>query len=104
MVGVVNAVGAGVSRLHPQLAPGVRVAGLSAGVDKPLGTFADEVVLSRHSVALFPDGVSPTEAATVPLNGLTALQAVELFGSPKGVLLVTGAAGGVGGYACALAV
>ena len=51
-----------------------------------------------------PAGVSLAEAATLPLNGLTALHALDQLRLPPGsTLAVTGAAGAVGGYAVQLA-
>lgn len=97
--GVVAEVGAGVDGFRA----GDRVAVLSAGVDKPYGTFATHVLTTPDAAAPVPAGLSDDEAATVPLNGLTAWQALDLFGDARGTLLVTGAAGGVGGWACALA-
>ena len=51
-----------------------------------------------------PDGLDLATAATVPLNGLAAAQLVDLLGDGEGRrLLVTGAAGAVGGYVVPLA-
>jgi len=48
--------------------------------------------------------VTATEAATLPTNGLAAAQALDLLALPAGsTVLVTGAAGQVGGFALALA-
>jgi len=50
-------------------------------------------------VAVVPDGLDLVEAATVPLNAAAALQLVDILGDGEGrSLLVTGAAGAVGGY------
>jgi len=100
VVGRVAEVGASVT--------GVRVGDLVAGLDNRLAaltrTHAERVVLSVDAVALVPGGLDPVEAASIPLNALTAAQAVALFGDSGGrTLLVTGAAGAVGGYAVALA-
>jgi NADPH:quinone reductase-like Zn-dependent oxidoreductase len=68
-------------------------------------TQADLALLDVDAVALVPEGLDPLDAATVPLNALTAAQALDLLGEPGGrTLLVTGAGGAVGGYALALAV
>src|SRR5690606_27441336 len=84
--------------------PGQRVVGLSDRLDVPLGTQADQVVLDADAVARVPEGVSPVAAATLPLNGLTAAQALDRLGLRAGeTLLVTGAAGAVGGFAVQLA-
>ncbi|MFD0480647.1 alcohol dehydrogenase catalytic domain-containing protein [Nonomuraea thailandensis] len=84
---------------------GDRVIGLSDRLDVPLGTQAEHVVLDADAVAAAPAGVSPVQAATLPLNGLTAAQALDgLNLNPGQTLLVTGAAGAVGGFAVQLAV
>lgn len=99
VAGTVTAVGEGA-----EFAVGDRVAALSEGVDRALGGYAEEVVVPAGAAAVVPDGLALTDAATVPLNGLTAWQAVDLLGAAEGrTLLVTGAAGGVGGYAVAFA-
>jgi NADPH:quinone reductase-like Zn-dependent oxidoreductase len=86
------------------LAPGARVAGLVAGLDRDFGTYAEQLVLPAADVAVVPDRLDLVEAATVPLNALTALQLVDILGDGDGhSLLVTGAAGAVGGYVVPLA-
>lgn len=97
--GVVLEVGAGVS----EVTPGDRVALLSHGVDKALGALAQQVVVPVGAVAILPEGLPFDMAATVPLNGLTAWQAVDRLGEPDGRVLVTGAAGAVGALACVFA-
>jgi NADPH2:quinone reductase len=100
VAGVVDEVGAGVEAFRP----GDRVIGLSDLVDKPLGTHAESVVLDADAVAAAPESVTLEEASTLPLNGLTALQALDLVDlRPQGTLLVTGAAGGLGGFVTELA-
>lgn len=99
--GVVEEVGAGVTGF----APGDRVIGLADRLDLPLGAYAERIVLDAAAVAPAPARATPAQAATLPLNGLTADQALDLAGLTAGqTLLVTGAAGGVGGYAVELAV
>ncbi|MGI8417051.1 MAG: zinc-binding dehydrogenase [Nakamurella sp.] len=50
-------------------------------------------------------GIDLVEAASLPLNALTADQAIDLLDlTPGAELLVTGAAGGVGGFVVPLAV
>ncbi|KAA2254099.1 NADP-dependent oxidoreductase [Solihabitans fulvus] len=84
---------------------GDNVIGLSDRFDVSLGTHAEYVVLDASAVALAPRGTPATEAATLPLNGLTARQALDVVGlGPGQTLLVTGAAGAVGGFAVQLAV
>ena len=97
--GTVTAVGPGVD-----LPVGSRVAGLVDGFDRDFGTYAEQLVVAASDVALVPDGLDLTTAATVPLNGLAAAQLVDLLGDGDGRdLLVTGAAGAVGGYVVPLA-
>ncbi|WP_328455078.1 NADP-dependent oxidoreductase [Amycolatopsis sp. NBC_00438] len=81
---------------------GDAVIGLRDRLATPLGAYAEWIVLDASAVAPAPAGVSPAEAATLPLNALTAAQALDLVDT-TGTLLVTGAAGAVGGYAVALA-
>lgn len=100
VAGTIAAVGAEVD----EFTVGQQVAGLHAGVDHSLGTLAEKVILPAEAVALVPAGLTPVQASTVPLNALTADQALDLLGPASGRLLVTGAAGGVGGYAVPLAV
>src|SRR5690606_33165917 len=89
VAGVVEEAGPEVSGV----VPGQRVVGLSDRLDVPLGTQADQVVLDADAVARVPEGVSPVAAATLPLNGLTAAQALDRLGLRAGeTLLVTGAA------------
>lgn len=99
--GTVEAVGAGVD-----LAVGTRVAGVVAGFDRDYGTYAEQLVVSAADVAVVPDELDLIAASTVPLNGLAAAQILDLLGdAPDGGarLLVTGAAGAVGGYVVVLA-
>ncbi|ROO90697.1 NADPH:quinone reductase-like Zn-dependent oxidoreductase [Actinocorallia herbida] len=100
VAGVIDAVGEGVSGHRA----GERVIGLADRLDVPLGTHAEYVVLDAAAIASAPVGVSPVEAATLPLNASTAAQALDLLDLPEGgTLLVTGAAGAVGGFAVELA-
>jgi NADPH:quinone reductase len=84
--------------------PGDAVIGLSDRLPLPSKAQAEYVVLDAGAVAAVPDGTDPVAAATLPLGGLTAVQALDLVGAEPGdTLLVTGAAGSVGGYAVQLA-
>jgi len=87
-----------------ELPVGSRVAGLVDGFDRDFGTYAEQLVVPASATALVPDGLDLATAATVPLNGLAAAQLVDLLGDGEGRrLLVTGAAGAVGGYVVPLA-
>jgi NADPH:quinone reductase-like Zn-dependent oxidoreductase len=99
--GTVESAGPGVD-----LAVGTRVAGVVAGFDRDYGTYAEYLVVSAADVAVVPDGLGSIAASTVPLNGLTAAQILDLLGDAPADgrrLLVTGAAGAVGGYLIVLA-
>ena len=83
---------------------GDEVVALDYGMVKPLGTHAEYVVVDTDAVAKAPEGVDAVHAATLPLNALTAVQALDLLElTPGQSLLVTGAAGAVGGFAVQLA-
>ncbi|MFJ9154639.1 NADP-dependent oxidoreductase [Streptomyces sp. NPDC102270] len=84
---------------------GDEVVALQGGVAKALGTHAEYVVVDTDAVAKAPVTVDAVHAATLPLNALTAVQALDLLELTEGQsLLVTGAAGAVGGFAVQLAV
>ncbi|WP_426512403.1 NADP-dependent oxidoreductase [Dactylosporangium sp. McL0621] len=98
--GVVDAVGAGVTAFGP----GERVIGLSDRPGLSLKTQAEFVLLEATAAAHLPGGADPVAAATLPLNALTAAQALDLVpAAARATILVTGAAGAVGGYAVELA-
>jgi NADPH:quinone reductase-like Zn-dependent oxidoreductase len=100
VAGVVVEVGADVDRT---IAPGVRVMAIVVPSGEHGGYRAD-VVVPAASVALVPDDVTLTAAATVPMGGLTAQLALDRLDLPSGaVIAVTGAAGTVGGYTVQLA-
>lgn len=100
VAGTVDAVGTGVTRF----AVGDAVIGLRDIFSSIPGAQADQVVLDEGALAPAPRSASLIEAATLPLNGLTADRALRLAGVEAGdTLLVTGAAGAVGGYVLQLA-
>ncbi|WP_109778862.1 NADP-dependent oxidoreductase [Streptomyces sp. CG 926] len=99
--GEIDEIGAGVTGRRI----GERVVGLHHGPVKPLGTHAQYVVLDAFAVASAPTTVDAVAAAGLPLAGLTAARAVDLLGlAPGSSVLITGAAGVVGGLAVQLAV
>ncbi|SCX38006.1 NADPH:quinone reductase [Klenkia marina] len=68
------------------------------------GGYREQIVLPAASVVPVPAGVSDAEAASLPMNGLTARLALDRMGlAPGQVLAVTGAAGAFGGYVVQLA-
>lgn len=68
------------------------------------GAWAEMAVVPTNAIAELPDNVMFEQAATLPVAGLTALYALE---KARGLLgrnvLITGANGGVGLFACQLA-
>ncbi|MGW5683962.1 NADP-dependent oxidoreductase [Nonomuraea sp. NPDC003754] len=97
--GVVDQVGEGVA-----IAPGQEVIALVSRLELPTKAQADHVVVDAPAVAPAPAGLSLVEAATLPLNTLTAWQSLDRANLSQGqTVLVTGAAGAVGGFAVELA-
>jgi NADPH:quinone reductase-like Zn-dependent oxidoreductase len=84
--GIVEAVGSAVTHLTP----GDRAYGIRTG------SFAE--LVNGRSFVRMPDAIGFEEAATVPVAGVTALQAVRDHGRirPGDRVLVNGAGGGVG--------
>ena len=100
LAGVIDAVGPDAGRF----AVGDPVIGMRDLLIAPIGAQAEQIVLGTEAVAPAPRTWSAVEAATIPLNGLTAAQALDLLALRPGQwLLVTGAAGALGGYALQLA-
>ncbi|MFG1661407.1 NADP-dependent oxidoreductase [Micromonospora chersina] len=98
--GVVERVGAGIT----DLAPGDRVMGVCGPLASAYAAQAEKVVFDLGSVARAPQFASMAQASTLPLNGLTADQALQALDLPSGAtVLVTGAAGSVGGFVVELA-
>jgi NADPH2:quinone reductase len=70
-----------------------------------VGAYAQAAAVDPSWLAPRPEGLDEVTGATVPLNALTARQALDLIGAAAGAtVLVTGASGAVGGFAIQLAV
>ena len=68
------------------------------------GAYREQIVLDVRSVVRAPTGKTHPEACSLPMNGLTARQSLDLLKlSPGQVIAVTGAAGAYGGYVVQLA-
>ncbi|MFC8520736.1 zinc-binding dehydrogenase [Streptomyces sp. NPDC057257] len=69
------------------------------------GGFAEYAVVDATVLAEVPDTVTPATAAALPCAGITAYQAVirRLHVTGDDTVLITGGAGGVGGFAVQLA-
>lgn len=101
VAGVVDEIGPGTST---PLGIGDRVMAIMMPIDDSGGAYAEYVVVDADQVATAPVGSSHVEAATLPMNGLTARRALDVLGlAPGQTLAVTGAAGAVGGYVVQLA-
>jgi NADPH:quinone reductase-like Zn-dependent oxidoreductase len=95
MAGVVEAVGAGVSRFQP----GDAVLGWCSGA------FATHAVAAEQALAHKPEDLSFEEASAVGVSAMTALQGLRDHGKvkPGQHVLVVGASGGVGTFAVQIA-
>lgn len=86
---------------------GLSVGDRVMGIVVPYGShggYSSRIVLPAGSVAPAPAGTEHVEAATLPMNGLTARLALDTLALPAGAALaVTGAAGAFGGYVVQLA-
>ena len=68
------------------------------------GSWSELVAVPVDYLAAVPDGVTPAQAACMPVAGMTAFRALALGGFPVGnSVLITGASGGVGHLAVQLA-
>jgi NADPH2:quinone reductase len=101
VAGVVDEIGEGVDRAD------LEVGAAAMGVVVPSGAhggYRESIVLSADSVVRAPKNATDVEAATLPMNALTARFSLDLMGlRPGQVLAVTGAAGAYGGYVVQLA-
>ncbi|MCU1375763.1 MAG: NADPH:quinone reductase and related Zn-dependent oxidoreductase [Actinomycetia bacterium] len=95
VAGIVEAVGANVTTLHP----GDEVFGIATG------SFAEYARARADKLAPKPANLTFEQAAAVPVSGLTALQGVRDKGrvGPGQQVLVIGASGGVGTFAVQIA-
>lgn len=110
--------------LYPPYIPGMEFSGFISSVGDPLsdlkigqpvmglvnprrregGAMNQSLVVPVSSIVSIPEDTSAVNAATIPMNGITALisvQALQL--KPGDKILVTGGAGAVGGYAIQIA-
>ena len=68
------------------------------------GSWAEYLVAPGGLMAEIPEGVSNAQAATIPIAGLTAMGCLDASGVMLDRrILITGASGGVGRFACQLA-
>jgi NADPH2:quinone reductase len=113
----------GVGSGHPPYIPGAEAAGVIDALGKgstwqigdavmamaiPMsehgGAYAEYLIAPDDSIARIPASMSFEQASTLPMNGLTATQILELLSlRPGQSIAVTGAAGMVGNYVIQLA-
>ena len=83
---------------------GDRVMTVVMPIDATGGAYAEYLAVDADQVTHAPAGTTHAEAATLPMNGLTARLALDVLQLTAGeTVAVTGAAGAVGGYAIQLA-
>ena len=100
LAGVVERVGAGIT----EFAPGDEVIGYVREDHVRDGTFAELVAAPVRTLAKKPKALDWTQAAALPLAGLTAWQSIEAVRLAAGeTLLVHAASGGVGSLAVQIA-
>jgi NADPH2:quinone reductase len=98
--GTIESIGPGVERL----AVGDRVMAAVSPRRPEGGAQAAALVVPAASVVAIPDGADLEQAATLPMNGLTALLGLDLLGLAAGeTLLVTGGAGLLASYVIVIA-
>jgi NADPH:quinone reductase-like Zn-dependent oxidoreductase len=97
--GIVESVGSDVQAFNP----GDRV--YTRPDKRRVGTFAERIAVSASDVAIMPPSLSFEQAASIPLVGLTAWQALVDLAKiqPGQKVLVHAGAGGVGTFAIQLA-
>jgi NADPH:quinone reductase len=87
--------------------PGDPVVGMIpwARIGGRVGSYAQAAAVSPEWLAPRPEALDAVTGATVPLNALTARQALDLIALRSGqTILITGASGAVGSFATQLAV
>jgi NADPH:quinone reductase len=98
--GVVESVGDGVDRV----AAGDGVMAALTPRRPEGGAQAELIVVPAASAVAIPDGATLTQAATLPMNGLTAMLGLDLLGLADGATLgVSGGAGLLASYVIPLA-
>lgn len=97
--GTIDEVGEGVS-----LSVGQDVTAIILPFGQCGGAYAEQVIVKALQVLPTPKGMDSLAAATLPMNGLTAVMALDTLALARGAsIAVTGAAGALGGYVIQLA-
>ncbi len=100
VAGTVDAVGAGAG----QWKVGDEVFGGLGKMVVGAGSMAEYTTASTKTIAPRPAGIDAQFGAALPLAGVSALMCIDPMGLKKGdVIVILGAAGGIGGFAVQLA-
>lgn len=100
VAGIADEVGADVAT-GVKVGDGVLAMVVSKGT---YGAYSEYVVVDARSAVLAPKGVSHAQAASLPMNGMTARMSLDRLGAKAGqTIAVTGAAGAYGGYVVQIA-
>jgi NADPH:quinone reductase-like Zn-dependent oxidoreductase len=67
------------------------------------GCLAEYAVVTKEGAAVLPEGLKPTDAATIGIGGLTAYQAIVPYVKEGDRIFVNGGSGGVGVFAIQIA-
>src|SRR5258706_4224827 len=98
--GIVDRVGAGVEWVKVS----DQVVGQTGQMELGHGSLAEYTIASSGTIARRPDSIDPEFGAALPLAGVSALQSIEPIGLKQGdVVVILGAAGGIGGFATQMA-
>ncbi|SDK34316.1 NADPH:quinone reductase [Nonomuraea maritima] len=96
IAGVIDEIGPGT---ETELSLGEAVMAMVIPIGTAAGAYAEHIVLPAGWVVPAPAGMDHVAASTLPMNGLTALLALDQLAlAPGSVLAVIGAAGALGGY------
>ena len=102
LTGTVSAVGDGVA----DLAAGDEVVGMIPWYEAEgkFGAYAEYTLVNAEWIIRRPPQLDPADAATLPLNAMTARQALDLLAAAAGAtIFVTGASGAVGSFVVQMA-
>ncbi|MBS1953837.1 MAG: NAD(P)-dependent alcohol dehydrogenase [Cyanobacteria bacterium SZAS-4] len=86
-------------------APGDAVFGMSNPLRSQYGAYAQYCICDKDSITKKPDGLSFSDAASIPVAALTAYKAfkLQIKLQPGQKVLINGASGGVGSFAVQIA-
>lgn len=104
VVGTIEEVGTAVEEWKPGQLVITMMQGLGGVRAERPGGYAEFVTVDADVLANIPDGVAPVAMAALGLGAVTAFKGLQRLGSLSGKqIIVTGAAGGVGAMATAIA-